>query len=60
MIITDARRRSFLDSLDDADFDVDPWEAKFLESNIDRQNFTLAQRESIDRMIRKYGHRLDW
>lgn len=59
---TDDQYRSFLDALDDAwrDVAITDWESSFLESNVDRKTFTPAQRASIDRMIEKYGERIEW
>lgn len=60
-IMSDSRRRSFLDALDASD-SVTPndWECKFIESNMDREEFTEAQRAAIDRMIHRYGHKLSY
>lgn len=58
---TDDRRRSFLDALDESEeITVTDYEADFLERNIDRQRFTPAQRNVIDRMIARYGRRLSF
>jgi len=61
MEISDDRLRSFLDALEDADFEVSDWEAQFMESNMDRETFTEKQRQNVlAKMVEKYGHRLDW
>jgi len=47
-------RANFLSALDRADVDVTTWEAGFLESCLDRFNFTPKQRIAIDKMMAKY------
>jgi hypothetical protein len=47
----------FLVSLDeDEELDVTPWEAEFVESNLDRQSFSPKQRIVIRKLNEKYGH----
>jgi hypothetical protein len=59
-VITDSKRREFLDALDASDdIDVSDWEAKFLDSTLFDTSFTDAQRDAIDRMILRYRKRLE-
>lgn len=50
----DQQRAEFLKRLDSASVTVSDWDAKFIESNLDRQWFSPKQREIIDRMMEKY------
>ena len=47
------------DWLNDLDNDqtvsLTDWELQFLESNLDRHSFSPKQRESIRKMVEKYG-----
>jgi hypothetical protein len=57
----DARRKAFLSAVDESDrVDVDDYEAKFLDSNLGRENFTPKQRDFIDKMVIRYGDKLKW
>ena len=61
---TDDQCVRFLRALDDIDkhkVEVETdWEAGFIDSNLDREEFTDAQKEVIGRMIEKYGHQFEW
>jgi hypothetical protein len=60
MSYDDEELNDFLHALDDSDIEASPFEAKFIESNLDIYIFTDRQREVIDEMIRKYGKRIGW
>ena len=60
MVYTNADLNKFLRALDSAPFEVDDWEAQFVESNLERTFFTEPQRQAILKMIEKYGQRLKW
>ena len=61
MNISDERLRAFLDALDESNEDVSDWEAGFMESNVDREEFTEPQRRNVlAKMIEKYGHKVAW
>ena len=61
MDIPDERLRSFLDSLEDADFEVSDFEADFMETNMKRNVFTERQRlKVLNRMVARYGDRVAW
>ena len=50
MEMTDERRRTFLDALDGSDnVSVNEWEARFLESNVNRTEFSEKQKEVVKR-----------
>jgi len=55
-------RLKFLIRLDASDVNVSDWEAKFIESHVDKPyvDFSPKQREAIDRMIEKYATRIGW
>jgi hypothetical protein len=58
---TDADRVQFIKKLDSSDKGYpNDWEIEFLESNIDRETFSPAQRSAIDKMIAKYGDIIKW
>lgn len=57
-MMTDMDRQEFLRQLDNADFEVSDWEARFIESCLNRTQYTEAQREVIDRLIERYERRL--
>lgn len=48
-------RANFLAALDRADVNVSDFEASFIESNLDRFNFSPKQRIAIDKMMAKYA-----
>jgi hypothetical protein len=50
----------FLQTLDEADVEVDNWEAGFIASNLDAIHFSDGQRKKIMEMIEKYGKRIGW
>ena len=52
--LTDQDRADFLKALDKSRHDVSDFEAKFIESNMDRDMFSLKQREIIDQMMKRY------
>lgn len=54
----DDTRANFLTALDRADIDVSSFEAEFIESNLDRFNFSPKQRISIDKMMAKYADKI--
>ena len=57
----DAKRRSFLDAVDDCDdLPLTDWEVAFIESTFRAKHFSTRQRRCIDRMIREHGHRIDY
>jgi len=59
--MTDEKRRSFLDAVDDSDvIEMTPYEAKFLNNNTNRQTFTPKQCNVIDQMMARYGSRLSF
>lgn len=43
-----------LKQIDEADVDVNDWEADFIESCLDREFFTKKQKAVIDKMYKKY------
>jgi hypothetical protein len=56
----DAERAAFLRKLDKSDVEVTDWEARFIEVCMDKERFSPAQRDSVDRMIDKYASRVKW
>jgi len=56
----DDRYAAFLLALDRADVEVTSWEAGFIDSNLDRFNFSPKQRVLIEKLIEKYGERIGW
>lgn len=56
----DIERAAFLKKLDKADVDVSDWEARFIESCMNKAWFSPAQRNSVDQMIEKYGSEIKW
>jgi len=44
--------------LDRSHIDVTEWEARFIEDTYDRTAFTFKQRQSIDKMIERYGEEI--
>jgi len=55
----DKLRSDFLSDLDDsAVIEISEWEADFLESNLSRKSFSDGQRKIIDKMRKKYDHKL--
>lgn len=52
--MNDSDRADFLRRLDSSDKNVSDWEAKFIESNLNRDHFSNKQREAIDAMMEKY------
>jgi hypothetical protein len=53
----DVEIHKFLVSLDDdEELVVTPWEAQFIESNLDRATFSRKQRIVIRKLNEKYGH----
>lgn len=50
----------FLKSLDESSIDVSDWEAKFIESNLDRDSFSPKQREAIMKLMTKYGKKIGY
>lgn len=52
--------RRFLKMLDEADVNVNDWEAKFIASNLDAEFFSAKQRKAIEDMMEKYGKRIGW
>lgn len=57
---TDATRREFLDAFWETDgIDMSKWEAEFLKSTLGKPDFSPKQQEAIDRMIDKYGSRVE-
>lgn len=46
--------RYVLKTIDDGDENVTDWEARFIESNLDRASFTEAQLTVIQQMADKY------
>ena len=51
-------RANFLAALDRSDIDVTDWEANFLDSCLDRFNFTPRQQAAIDKMMTKYEDKI--
>lgn len=51
-------RANFLAALDRAELDVTDFEASFIESNMDRFNFSPRQRIAIDKMMAKYEDKI--
>lgn len=51
---TDADRADFLKALDKSRHEVSDFEAKFIESNLDRDMFSAKQRKVIDEMMERY------
>lgn len=58
--LLDSDRRTFVQALDAADFEVTDWEAGFIESCLKFRSYTDKVRAQIDRLIGKYGHRVKW
>jgi hypothetical protein len=52
--------RRFLKMLDEADTNVNDWEAEFIASNLDADFFSPKQRQSIEQMMETYGKRIGW
>lgn len=52
--------KDFLKKLDNSDVNVSDWEAQFIESNLDADSFSPAQRRKIEEMIEQYGARIGW
>lgn len=59
-LTTDERLRSFLDALDDADFEVSNYAASWLNKLQDKYTFTNHERMVIRRLQSWYGERLVW
>ena len=53
--------RRFLKLLDSTEaVTVSDWEARFVESNLDREHFSPRQREIVMKLMEKYGQRIGW
>ena len=59
--MTGSEAKEFLRKLDESDrVTVSDWEAKFIESNLDRDYFTDKQVEIVEKMVSKYGAKIGW
>lgn len=56
MLITNKDAREFLAWLDNSDHTVTDWEARFIESNLDRTEFTASQKRVIQDLLNEYGN----
>jgi hypothetical protein len=50
----------FLEALDEASIEVNDFESRFIESNMERSSFSNGQRKVILEMIERYGRRIGW
>ena len=50
--------KTFLAQLDCADFEVTDWEARFIETCLQLDGYSLKQREKIMTLLEKYGKRI--
>ena len=58
-VYSNARLRSFLDALDEADnVTATDWECGFISNTMDIRLFTDKQKVVIESMISRYGHRM--
>ena len=60
MFHSDLDRRDFLRALDKAaaEVEVSDWDAKFIESNLERTFFTSKQRDVINKLYRQYKDKI--
>lgn len=58
--LSDNDRRDFLQALDHAPFEVNNWEATFMETALKQTFYSARQRSVIEKMINKYGGRMRW
>lgn len=56
--MTNDEIRAFLRQLDNAEVDVNAWEAEFIASNLTRENFSGKQREIVQKLRDRYGRRI--
>ncbi len=57
---SDEEMRRFLKMLDASDADISDWEMEFIESNLTRDHFSPKQRETVNKMIERYGKRIKY
>jgi len=56
--MTNDEIRAFLRQLNNAEVDVNAWEAEFIASNLTRENFSGKQREIEQKLRDRYGRRI--
>jgi len=56
--MTNDEIRAFLRQLNNAEVDVNAWEAEFIASNLTRENFSGKQREIVQKLRDRYGRRI--
>jgi hypothetical protein len=53
--MTDHLARELIQELDLGDWELNDWQAKFVESNLQREHFSLKQKEVIYKMARRFN-----